>query len=111
MKNINFVIAVFITSIVFATIGITSGKIIEDIFPKFDPKRGKLSLYIESMLQIGIIAVITYAFRLLTGYLTRTVFKTKAYGPADKFAVLVVAPTMFSQMTDLTNKIKYVWDN
>jgi len=104
-----FMVVVFVISIVFATFGLLAGKTLQSIFPKLDTKHGKVRIYIESMLQIGSIALITYGFRLLVGYLTHKLFKTDKYGQADKFAVLVAAPTIFLLQSDLKDKLKFVF--
>ena len=104
-----FMVVVFVISIIFATFGLLAGKTLESIFPKFDPNRGKATIYLESMLQIGSIALVTYGFRLLVGYLTHKAFKTDKYGQADKFAVLVAAPTIFLLQSDLKDKLKFVF--
>lgn len=104
-----FMVVVFVISIIFATFGLIAGKTLEGIFPKFDPKHGKTRIYLESMLQVGSIALVTYGFRLLVGYLTHKTFKTDKYGQADKFAVLVAAPTIFLLQDDLKNKLKFVF--
>ena len=105
-----FTVVVFFISIIFATIGLIAGKLLENVFPKFDSSKGKPRIYLESMLQIGTIAVITYAFRVLIGYLTHKIFKTDKYGQADKFAVLVAAPTIFLLQSDLKDKLSFVFN-
>lgn len=104
-----FTVVVFFISIIFATFGLIAGKTLNTIFPKFDQSKGKPRIYLESMLQIGSIAIITYAFRLLIGYLTHKIFKTDKYGPADKFAVLVAAPTIFLLQSDLKDKLSFIF--
>ena len=59
-------------------------------------------------LQIGLIAVSTYIFREIVHYIFNTTFNI-AKNP-DKFAVLIIAPTMFSQQKSLIEKIHYIWD-
>ena len=104
-----FTLVVFITSIVFATIGLFAGKLLEDIFTRYDQTKGKGVIYVESMLQIGTIAVLTYAFRVLVGFLTIKVLKTDKFNQADKFAVLVAAPTIFLLQTSLKDKLSFVF--
>ena len=95
----------------FCDIWINWLKTLNNLFPKFDQSKGKSRIYLESMLQIGSIAIITYAFRLLVGYLTHKIFKTDKYGPADKFAVLVAAPTIFLLQSDLKDKLSFFFLN
>ena len=103
-----FALVVFIVSILFATTGIISGKVLENVFPKLNASKGKPVIYIESMVQIGTIALITYGFRIIIDNLIQRYFKTDKFKQADKFAVIVAAPTIFLLQDSLKNKLKFL---
>ena len=99
---------------VFLTIGVLSAKVLDNIFPKFDPKKKnhkhKLILFLEVLLQVSAIAIITYVFR---EYVSKMVESIKylnqfLHGSPDKFAALIIAPTMFTVQPSLTDKIEYL---
>ena len=97
---------------IFLIIGINAANVLEKIFPKFDEtkKKSTFIIYIEVLLQISSIAIITYIFREVTSNLIESVpmFKKHMYGSPDKFAALVIAPTMFSVQPSLISKIEYL---
>lgn len=99
-------------AVIFVTIGVTSAKLLDSIFPSFDEKnpKHKLVLYLEVLLQISAIAIITYIFREYTNYFIQSIdfIKRNSYGSPDKFAALIIAPTMFSVQPSLIKKIKYL---
>ena len=101
-------------AIIFVTIGVTGAKMLDTIFPKFDDQnpKNKIVLYIEVLLQISSIAIITYIFREYTHYLIQSIpiLKKNSYGSPDKFAALIIAPTMFTVQESLTDKIEYLVD-
>jgi hypothetical protein len=101
---------------IFVTIGVLFAKIIDSIFPKFDPtsqdnlKKNKFVLYLEVLAQISAIAITTYIFREYVNYFIQSFefFNRNTYGSPDKFAALIIAPTMFSVQPSLINKIKFL---
>lgn len=101
---------------IFVSIGVIFAKIIDSIFPKFDSnlqedlKRNKFILYLEVLAQISAIAIITYIFREYVHHFIQSIdfFKRNSYGSPDKFAALIIAPTMFSVQPSLINKIKFL---
>lgn len=101
-----------IYSILFLTIGVFCARILDLIFPKFDiyKPKSKIIIYIEVLLQIASIAIITYIFREFTDFFVKLVpFLDKHnYGSPGKFAALIIAPTMFSVQTHLIDKLKYL---
>lgn len=110
--------AVFIVfyACIFVTIGVLFAKIIDSLFPKFDAnsidnlKRNKFVLYLEVLAQISAIAIVTYIFREYVHYFIQSIdiVKRNSYGSPDKFAALIIAPTMFSVQPSLINKIKFL---
>lgn len=99
----------------FLTIGVFSAKIIDSTFPKFnrneyESTKSKIILYIEVLAQIAAIALITYIFREYIHYFIQSInyFKKNSYGSPDKFAALIIAPTMFAVQPSLINKIKFL---
>ena len=101
---------------IFVSIGVLFAKIIDSVFPKFDPisqentKRNKFILYLEVLAQISAIAIATYIFREYVHYFIQSFdfFSRNSYGSPDKFAALIIAPTMFSVQPSLINKIKFL---
>lgn len=113
--------AVFIVvyACIFVTIGVIFAKIIDSGFPKFDAnsmenlKRNKFLLYLEVLAQISAIAIATYIFREYVHYFIQSIdfIKRNSFGSPDKFAALIIAPTMFSVQPSLINKIKFLASN
>jgi hypothetical protein len=105
-------------SCIFVTIGVLFAKMLDDIFPKFDENKNKnkntikskILLYIEVLIQISTIALITYIFREYISHFIESIdyVKKNIYGSPDKFAALIIAPTMFSVQPSLINKIKFL---
>ena len=111
MKQIiypQYAATIFVTSIIFAFTSLTFGNTVDKNFPKFDKHKTKNVILLEISIQIGILATFAYVYRSVIGYAIRHQFKI--YGKPDTFATLVVAPTMFSQQTELMKKIKYIWN-
>ena len=96
----------------FVTIGVFFARCLDIVFPKFDihEPRNRLVLYVEVLLQIASIAVITYIFREFTDFFVKSIpFLDKHnFGSPGKFAALIIAPTMFAVQNDLINKVKYI---
>jgi hypothetical protein len=103
----NYTLWIFIYSMVFLTIGVTCGELLEIIMPKYNENKNKAIIFIEINLQIGLIAILTYFFREIVHYIFNSNFNI-AKNP-DTFAVIIVAPTMFSQQISLIKKIHYLW--
>ena len=106
--------AVFIVfyAMIFVTIGVFFAKILDTIFPKFDEQnpKHKMVLYVEVLLQICAIALVTYIFREYVNYCIMYIdfFRKHNYGSPDKFATTIIAPTMFALQPSLIQKIKYI---
>ena len=106
---------VVLYSCIFITTGILFAKIIDSLFPKFnrnelESSRSKIVLYIEVLAQISAIALITYIFREYIHYFIQSIniFKRNSYGSPDKFATLIIIPTLFVVQPSLISKIKFL---
>lgn len=98
---------VFVYAIVFLTIGITIGKTLERYMPKLDEKKHRILTLMEIYLQIGLVAVLTYMMREYVEALFNMVFTIKKR--PGKFSALIIAPTLFSQMPTLMDKLHHIW--
>ena len=111
---------VFLTSIIFLVLGVSFAKFLDNTFPKFEnikeksdeiPIKHKGQLLVEVIVQIGIIAVFSYILREVIINVIYLIFgKKNVIGKPDKYAIVIVAPTMFSQQKSLINKITYLWN-
>ena len=99
---------IFIYAILFLTFGVSIGELLNKIMPIYDENKSKIEVFLEVSLQIGLIAITTYAFREFINIFLKGTFNI--YKKPDKFAVLIVAPTMFSQQSELIKKIHHIWD-
>ena len=54
-------------AIIFLTIGVSTAKVLDELFPQFNENdkenKSKFRYYIEVIIQIALIAVVTYLFR------------------------------------------------
>lgn len=109
-----YALFIILYACVFVSIGVFFAKIIDSVFPKFDdketPKKYKIVIYIEVLAQISAIAIATYIFREYVHYFIQSIkfLEKHSYGSPDKFAALIIAPTMFSVQPSLINKIKFL---
>ena len=107
---------IFLTSVLFLVTGVSIAKVFENVFPKFEDKKGdknlkKARLLVEVSIQIGAIAMITYIFReVITKLIKKVLGEKNVFGSPDKYAIIIVAPTMFSQQPTLIKKINYIWN-
>ena len=104
-----YAFSISVMAILLTLAGITIGATLERYMPKFDDTKTKPIMIIEICLQIGAVAIMTYLFREIIAKTIKKYFGKYIFGSPDKFAVLVVAPTMFSQQDSLFEKIDYVW--
>ena len=107
---------VFIYTILFSFSSVLYGKLLDIISLKYDrvflkenEKKSKLRLIIEVCLQLGATSVGVYIFRELINFAVRSYFKIEK--KPDEFAVVVVAPIIFSQQANLMYKIETLYDN
>ena len=99
---------IIIYAIIFFNIGVTIGKILDTYLPKYDKDKKKSILLLEIYLQIGLIALSTYIFRENVDFILKNLFKINK--SPDKFAILIVAPTMFGQQKELMKKLNHLWN-
>ena len=99
---------IIIYAIIFFSIGVTIGKILDTYLPKYDKDKKESILLLEIYLQIGLIALTTYIFRENVDFILKNLFKIKK--SPDKFAILIVAPTMFGQQKELMKKLNHLWN-
>tara|TARA_B100000401_G_C52608243_1_gene625388 strand:- start:74 stop:421 length:348 start_codon:yes stop_codon:yes gene_type:complete len=99
---------VFVYAIVFLSIGITIGKTLEKYMPKLDEKKYRLLTLLEIYLQVGLVAVLTYIMREYVEAIFKIFFNIQKQ--PGKFSALIIAPTLFSQMPTLMNKLHHIWD-
>ena len=107
---------VFIYTILFSLSSVLYGKLLDIISLKYDrvflkenEKKSKLRLIIEVCLQLGATSVGVYIFREIINFAVRSYFKIEK--KPDEFAVVVVAPIIFSQQANLMYKIETLYDN
>lgn len=107
---------IFLTCVMFLIVGVSIAKKLNELFPSFDKdneedvKRSKMILLAESSVQIGLIGVTTYIFREVINKGLKFIFDKNLHGNPSKYAILIVAPTMFSQQKSLINKITFIWN-
>ena len=99
---------IVVYAILFLSFGVSVGELINKLMPIYDVNKSKLVLYLEVIIQISLIAVSTYIFREYINVILKNSFNI--YKNPDKFAVIIVAPTMFSQQKELIKKIQHIWD-
>lgn len=113
-RNTKYISLIFIYGILFFILGVTFAKFNEKLFPVFNDKemtKPKYIILIEATLQILTTIIITYIIRSIVRLIFYDLlqFKNKLNRSPDKFAVIIVAPTMFAAQPNLTNKIRYIW--
>ena len=106
-----YALMIFISCILLFYAAVTAGALMERYMPKYDETKSKPELIIEMSLQIGMIGVITYLFREIISKILRKYLGTHIHGSPEKYAIVVIAPTMFSQQQSLIDKIDHVWRN
>ena len=99
---------IVVYAVLFLSFGVSIGELLNIMMPDYDETKSKIETFLEIVVQISLIVLSTYVFREYINVLLKTNFKL--YKKPDKFAVLNVAPTMFSQQTELIKKIHHVWD-
>ena len=99
---------IVVYAVLFLSFGVSIGELLNIMMPDYDETKSKIETFLEIIVQISLIVLSTYVFREYINVLLKTNFNI--YKKPDKFAVLIVAPTMFSQQTELIKKIHHVWD-
>ena len=68
-------------------------------------KKGKIKILLETSLQIGLICILIFLFRLfIHNYITMF-----CSSDTEKYALLIIAPTVFIKQKILKEKIEYIW--
>lgn len=106
---------VSIYSIFLFVIGITYAKFIDNLLDDFleeKNKKTKLLIWTETIVQVVLSVLGIYILREFIDYLFRNVLNlnTHIFGNPDRFAVIIVAPTMFFTQKNLQRKINYLWN-
>lgn len=113
-NDTKYISLILIYGIIFFLLGVTLAKYNEKLFPSFNKKslqKPKVLVLLEATLQILISILITYIIRHIVRLIFDNLlkFKDKLNRSPDKFAVIIVAPTMFAAQPNLLNKIRYIW--
>jgi hypothetical protein len=98
---------IFIFSIIFLSIGVVIGQMLEKYVPKLDEKKHRILTLLEIYIQIGSVAVLTYLMREYVEFVFGIFFNIK--NRPGSFASLIIAPTLFSQMPTLMEKLQHIW--
>ena len=109
-----YISLIIIYGILFFILGVSLAKLNEKLFPIFNKStlsKPKYKVLIEATLQILTTIIITYMIRSIVRIMFDNLlqFKNRLNRSPDKFAVIIVAPTMFAAQPNLTNKIRYIW--
>ena len=103
---------VFLLAIILSITGLIIGKNIDKIFKKLDTKNKqkyyKQQLTLEVCVQIGLCALLSYISRELVEILSKLFFGSYIIGKPSKYAVIIMAPSMFIPQIQLADKIKYI---
>tara|TARA_Y100000817_G_C16848480_1_gene541053 strand:- start:751 stop:1110 length:360 start_codon:yes stop_codon:yes gene_type:complete len=111
MKNgiqiyFRYSVEIFIFSILICIIALFLGKAADKYFPKHDDKKSTLLLWAEILIQVSIIAVLTYFSREIIIWITSPI--APYYGNPMKYSIIIMAPIMFYQQVQLFEKMNEV---
>lgn len=106
---------VTIYSVLLFIIGITYAKFIDNLLDDFreeNNNKSKLLIWTETIVQVVLSVLGIYILREFIDYLFRNVlnFNTHIFGNPDRFALIIVTPTMFFTQKNLQRKINYLWN-
>mgnify|MGYP003660890157 FL=1 len=103
---------VFTIAIILSIFGVYIGKNIDTLFAKIDTKNKnkyyKQTLAAEVCIQIGLCAVLSYVSREIIDMFSTFMFGSYLIGKPSKYAVIIMAPSMFIPQIQLADKIKYI---
>ena len=103
---------VFLLAIILSITGVIIGKNIDRVFKKLDTKNKqkyyKQQLIAEVCVQIGLCALLSYISREFVEILSKLFFGSYIVGKPSKYAVIIMAPSMFIPQIQLVDKIKYI---
>lgn len=104
-----------IYAILLFIIGVSYAKLLDKMYPDFEKlekKPGKLIVLFESLVQVVLTVIGSYVFREVLEYFFRDFLGLEKHiiGSPDRFAIIIVAPTMFFTQKNLQHKINYLWN-
>lgn len=110
---------IVIYTFLFFSFGLIVGKFLDNIFPKYidaneDSSQlqnkyiSKIKLIIEIYAQIALMVIFAYIFREYINEILKTNYDI--FKKPDKFAVLIISSTMFSQQPNLRQKIMNIFN-
>ena len=102
-------------AVILFTLGITAAKYIDKIFEDFNREtnvKSRPRVWIEILIQVVVSVLVSYILREFIDAFFRDVLglSKHIYGNPDRFAVIIVAPTMFYTQENLRQKIIYLWN-
>lgn len=102
-------------AVILFTLGVTAAKYIDKIFDDFHIKTNKKSrprIWAELIIQVIVSVLVSYMLREFIDVFFRDVLglDKQIYGNPDRFAVIIVAPTMFYTQENLRQKMVYLWN-
>tara|TARA_B110000977_G_C10713566_1_gene352285 strand:- start:124 stop:513 length:390 start_codon:yes stop_codon:yes gene_type:complete len=107
-----YTLQVFTIAIILSIFGVYIGKNIDTLFAKIDTKNKnkyyKQTLAAEVCIQIGLCAVLSYVSREIIDMFSTFMFGSYLIGKPSKYAVIIMAPSMFIPQIQLADKIKYI---
>lgn len=116
--NLIHLICIFIISIIYFLGGVSISKILDMICQKIFreennykeriekyTEKGKLLILLETCIQIGLICILIFIFRFFVNNLIKILCPIHT----EKYALLIIAPTVFIKQKILKEKIEYIW--
>jgi len=102
-------------AVILFTLGVTAAKFIDKIFDDFHRETNKKSrprIWAELIIQVILSVLVSYMLREFIDAFFRDVLglDKQIYGNPDRFAVIIVAPTMFYTQENLRQKMIYLWN-
>lgn len=102
-------------AVILFTLGVTAAKFIDKIFDDFHIKTNKKSrprIWAELIIQVIVSVLVSYMLREFIDAFFRDILglDKQIYGNPDRFAVIIVAPTMFYTQENLRQKMVYLWN-
>ena len=104
---------VFLLAIILSFIGIIIGINIDTIFKSLDEKkesRTKQILLLQCFVQIGLCALFSYFAREIVDTMYKTILGSYVVGNPSKYAIIIMAPSMFIPQRNLVKKLKYTFN-
>ena len=116
LKFIEGIIWIFITSILYFSIGVSISKFIDILIKKIpffndNHEKNKIRLIFEISILIGFIATCIYLMRVFVMSIIKHIYGGLIPGTPDKYSIIIVAPTLFSLQSKIIHKLKHVWDH